>query len=324
MKRQHGYTLLQIAVVLLILGILVTLAVPQYRNYTLRAKASEVIAQYDEAREYIAIETNNQDVSCSQFQAIVDNHPISSRYVRLEIMHAHFDSTLPNNYHQPVLSISASPKEQGHDGVQIAKEILAVMQPTGRVGPYAIVSERLVAYFLVLGDGLVQDPCRIRRHTLPAGSHSDQTPQPVTTSSVTVQASTVPIPDVSARTQDLCKGLIGCTMKQTVGDNSYNPGAVCPEDKPWGMQTMSYDRDTKTSTFSRQCADTDTCSAQWWQSSSGNDLCRDPQDPMTAAKNAGYDLQCSYCCTGQNCLSSGQGLLPPDRSTWLTAAHGMQ
>ena len=53
MKKQNGFTLIELMIVVAIIGILAAVALPAYQDYTARAKASELILAASSARTCI-------------------------------------------------------------------------------------------------------------------------------------------------------------------------------------------------------------------------------------------------------------------------------
>lgn len=55
MKRsiQKGFTLIELMIVVAIVGILASIALPQYQNYTVRSKVSQLVSSFDQVKTCI-------------------------------------------------------------------------------------------------------------------------------------------------------------------------------------------------------------------------------------------------------------------------------
>ena len=69
-SRVRGFTLIELMIVVAIIGILATIATPSYLNYVVRARAAELLVQYDALRERVIIGANDKSLDLCNMGAI--------------------------------------------------------------------------------------------------------------------------------------------------------------------------------------------------------------------------------------------------------------
>ncbi|MGS3150201.1 type IVa pilus major pilin TapA [Aeromonas sanarellii] len=84
MKKQSGFTLIELMIVVAIVAILAAIALPAYQTYTLRAKFSEVIAATGPAKTAVEVCVQSSDSSTINFATSPDANCIAGALKALQ------------------------------------------------------------------------------------------------------------------------------------------------------------------------------------------------------------------------------------------------
>ena len=82
MKKQQGFTLIELMIVVAIIGILAAVAIPAYQDYTVRARVTEGLSLASAGKTSVseflattgALPTSNSDAGMAAAATIVGNH----------------------------------------------------------------------------------------------------------------------------------------------------------------------------------------------------------------------------------------------------------
>ena len=145
--RSRGFTLLEVIITIAIVGILATIAIPSYLNYTARARAADVLVQYDALRTYAITEANDKGWDLCRIESTIPNADafmqmfprdrLQNRYVTIQPKLVAVGRNINNNINMATVMIGARIQD-GAMGVAVAREAIALLDRDGMILSSAI------------------------------------------------------------------------------------------------------------------------------------------------------------------------------------------
>ncbi|MBS7808491.1 prepilin-type N-terminal cleavage/methylation domain-containing protein [Variovorax sp. PCZ-1] len=194
--RAKGFTLFEILISIAIVGILATVAVVGYQEYTYRARAADILLRYDAIKTGAQSRAAQQKFdNCSDLLKTFETNNLADQYATLNYG---FEAVNGGGY-RPVLTVCGKAEPGNPWGSRVAKGAHDTMLKTGAVEQGAVVTDAVVSFALPLSQS-GQALCKIWTAPVansscaasPVVTASAQTavPQAATSASSTPQATT--------------------------------------------------------------------------------------------------------------------------------------
>ena len=165
MNQRHlnrGFTLLEMAVVITILGMLAAIAIPSYINYKNKAYAADIMAQYDSIRSKTLSSAANYDKDLCYWDFSGDGANLDPATMEIEQIIKEGMALLPAGWHYDGNKLRQNNSSDsaltvtylgiGEPGVSQARELARMFQNNGMFHVWLLQSESGVYFSAFLDD----------------------------------------------------------------------------------------------------------------------------------------------------------------------------
>lgn len=142
-RVSHGFTLIEVVFVVLVIALLAAVALPIYAGYRARSQAAELALKYDAIRTNIQVAAKTGDV---QAACAVLANTVHSANLRSDYAHLAIDFEPVTGGYTPVLTLCANLANQGLHGVEVTREAHRLLSRNSAISPGALIGESAVSF----------------------------------------------------------------------------------------------------------------------------------------------------------------------------------
>lgn len=144
--NKNGFTLIEILVVITIMSLLVMVSIPVYRDYSDRARSSEIVMRYDAMESAVVGNPSSaQQDNCAVIAAYLDSGNLGDDFARLSVGFEAINGQ-PLQGYRPVLQVCARDDRQGASAVRIARAAFEELSANAHIESGAVISDFLVSF----------------------------------------------------------------------------------------------------------------------------------------------------------------------------------
>ena len=125
--KNAGFTLMEVLIVILIIGIITQIALPMYQNELAKAEATNIISIYEEAKTFVAAELEVEPLSCAEINLIKQRHPFKHDHF-LYMFYDHEWSASNPDIRGLALGVLATTSQNGQESVEAVRAMKEIME----------------------------------------------------------------------------------------------------------------------------------------------------------------------------------------------------